>query len=118
MRAVYLPAFSAIGTFAAVITSAQRKKLRALAHHLEPVVMIGKQGLTPAVTSAADRALHDHELIKVRFLEFKDEKKSLTARLAESTRSEIAGILGHVAILYREHADPEKRKIDLGSQLT
>ena len=80
--------------------------------------MIGKQGLTPAVTAATDRALNDHELIKVRFLEFKDEKKSLTARLAESTHSEVAGVLGHVAILYREQSDPEKRKIDLGSHVT
>ena len=95
------------------MTSAQRKKLRALAHHLEPVVYIGKQGLTEAVIEKTDRSLNDHELIKVRFIEFKEEKKDLTAQLAEATNSELAGILGHVAILYREHEDPEQRKIDL-----
>ncbi len=94
-----------------MLTSSQRKKLRSLAHHLEPVVYIGKQGLTDAVVVAANRALNDHELIKVRFIEFKDEKRPLTDQLASSTGSEVAGILGHVAILYREHPDPESRKI-------
>jgi RNA-binding protein len=97
------------------MTSGQRKKLRSLAHHLEPVVYIGKQGLTDAVIAAADRAFDAHELIKVRFQEHKEEKRALTDQLAARTRSEIAGVLGHVAILYREHADPGKRKIALES---
>jgi len=95
------------------MTSSQRKQLRALAHHLEPVVYVGKQGLTQAVIDKTDKSLSDHELIKVRFVEFKEEKKDLTAQLAEATASEIAGILGHVAILYREHEDPEQRTIHL-----
>ncbi len=96
------------------MTSQQRKHLRGLAHHLDPVVMIGKQGLTDGIIAATAKALDAHELIKVRFLDFKEEKKDLTAELAEATASEIAGIIGHVAILYKEHPDPEKRKIDLG----
>ena len=95
------------------MTSQQRKQLRGLAHHLDPVVMIGKQGLTPGIVAAAAKALEAHELIKVRFLEFKDEKKELADQLAEATSSDLAGIIGHVAILYREHPDPEKRKIEL-----
>ncbi len=95
------------------MTSAQRKQLRALAHHLDPVVMIGKQGLTDAVTAATEQALDAHELIKVRFQEHKDEKGAITEQLAEATGSECAGIIGHIAILYRQHEDPEKRKIDL-----
>lgn len=95
------------------MTSAQRKRLRSLAHHLDPVVMIGKHGLTDTVISATNDALDAHELIKVRFLEHKDEKKALTEQLTEATRSELAGLVGHVAILYRQHEDPEKRKIDV-----
>lgn len=95
------------------MTSAQRKRLRSLAHHLDPVVMIGKHGLTDTVISATNEALDAHELIKVRFLEHKDEKKALTEQLTEATRSELAGLVGHVAILYRQHEDPEKRKIDV-----
>jgi RNA-binding protein len=96
-----------------MLTSAQRKKLRALAHHLEPVVYVGKHGLTDAVVAAARRALNDHELIKVRFIEFKDQKRSLTEQLASTTGSDVAGILGHVAMLYRQHPDPESRRIEL-----
>jgi RNA-binding protein len=95
------------------MTSQQRKQLRGLAHHLDPVVMIGKQGLTDGLIVAAAKALDAHELIKVRFLEFKDEKRGLTDQLAAATSSEIAGIIGHVAILYKQHPDPESRKIEL-----
>ena len=95
------------------LTSAQRKQLRKLAHHLDPVVIVGVNGVTESLVNAVDHALQSHELIKVRFNEFKDEKKDLTAQIAEKTKSQIAGILGHVAILYREHEDPEERKIKL-----
>lgn len=95
------------------MTSQQRKQLRSLAHHLDPVVMIGKQGLSPGIISATAKALDAHELIKVRFLEFKDEKHDLADRLAAATSSDLAGIIGHVAILYREHPDPERRAIVL-----
>jgi RNA-binding protein len=94
------------------LTSGQRKRLRAQAHHLDPVVYVGKQGFTDAVIQATDRALNDHELIKVRFIEFKEQKKELAAQLAEATRSELVGIVGHIAILFRQHPDPEKRRIE------
>ena len=94
-------------------TSAQRKYLRSLAHSLDPVVLIGHRGLTGAVVHAAYEALDAHELIKVRFNAHKDEKRALTAELAERTGAHVAGMIGHVAILYREHRDPEQRKIVL-----
>jgi RNA-binding protein len=95
------------------MTSAQRKQLRALAHHLDPVVFVGKQGLTDGVITAIVKALAAHELIKVRFLDCKEEKRELTDRISAATGSDIAGIIGHVAILYKEHPDPEKREIEL-----
>jgi RNA-binding protein len=96
-----------------MINSQQRKQLRGLAHHLDPVVMIGKAGLTEGVIAASAKALDAHELIKVRFLEFKDEKKDLAAQLAEATGSDIAGIIGHILILYKEHPEADRRKIEL-----
>ncbi len=95
------------------LTSGQRKYLRGLAHHLDPVVIVGKQGLTDAVTQATTEALDAHELIKIRFNEFKKEKKELTAHLAGETGSAVAGIIGHVAILYRPHPEEDKRRITL-----
>lgn len=95
------------------LNAGQRKFLRSQAHHLEPSVLIGRQGLTPTVLDSVDRALTAHELIKVRFNEHKDEKKSLSATIAEELGASLAGVIGHVAILYREHPEPEKRTIKL-----
>lgn len=97
------------------LTSAQRKHLRGLAHGLDPVVHVGQQGLTEAVLEEIDSALEAHELIKVRFVDFQEEKKSLSREIAENLDAHVAGTIGHVAILYRQHPDPEERRIRLPS---
>ena len=51
--------------------------------------------------------------MKVRFLEFKDEKKTLAVEIADRSKSEQVGMIGHIAIFYREQKDAEKRKIKL-----
>lgn len=90
------------------LTPRQRKTLKSLAHGLKPVVQIGQKGLTPAVLAAIARALDDHELIKVKFLDFKDEREALAAGIAADTAAHLVGIIGNIAIMYRrrEH-DPE-----------
>lgn len=95
------------------LTSAQRKQLRALAHHLQPVVYVGKQGLTDALVQAVDEALVSHELIKVKFNDFKGEKQAISEQIAAQTRASLAGIIGNIAILYRQHPEEEKRRIRL-----
>ena len=96
-------------------TGSDRKYLRQLAHPLKPLVQIGAAGVSDAVMAAIDTALSDHELIKIRYLDYKGEKKELTGDIAEKTGADIAGVIGHVAILYREAPDEEKRKIKLPS---
>jgi RNA-binding protein len=86
-----------------------------MAHHLEPVVIIGINGVTDTVIESVDKALEARELIKIRFNEFKKEKKELTAEIVEKTECGLAGILGHVAILYRPRRNKEKQKIKLKS---
>ena len=98
----------------AKLTGAQRKHLRGLAHALRPVVQIGKQGLTEAAIRQVDEALNDHELIKVQAAVPRAEKREVAARLASELDAEVAGQIGHVIILYREHPDPEQRSIELG----
>jgi RNA-binding protein len=95
------------------LTSSQRKRLRGLAHSLEPLVHVGKGGVTDELAAQLDRALDAHELVKVRFLEGKEEKRELVAELCRRTGAAEAGTVGHVAILYRGHADPEKRRVAL-----
>jgi len=85
--------------------------LRAIAHGLKPVVMIGRNGLNENLTTAVSAALNDHELIKVKFLEFKEEKNILAEEIAKLTGSELVGIIGNIAIFYRQHEDEQKRKI-------
>ncbi len=93
----------------------QRKYLRGFAHGLKPVVFIGQKGLTPEVLSSADKAFERHELVKVKFNDFKgkDEKTEISARIEEGTGSENVGMIGHTAIFYRQQEDPEKRRISL-----
>lgn len=95
------------------LKGSQRRRLRALAHSLKPVVMIGRNGLNEKLTAAISAALNDHELIKVKFLEFKEEKKDLAEEIAGVTRSELVGIIGNIAMLYRQQPDPQKRKIKI-----
>lgn len=95
------------------LTGSQRKYLRAAAHHLNPLVMVGKLGLTDALVRAAAEALDAHELIKVRFLDFKDRKRALTEEIARRTGAHIVGSVGHVFILYRQNPEEEKRVVTL-----
>ncbi|MBF0621771.1 MAG: ribosome assembly RNA-binding protein YhbY [Magnetococcales bacterium] len=95
------------------LTSAQKKSLRSMAHHLKPVVLVGSSGIKEQVIAALDEALEDHELVKVRFQDHKEEKKALTAQLVEETKAGLAGIVGHVAILYRPRKEAKDRTIVL-----
>ena len=98
------------------LTPAQRKQKRALAHHLDPVVLIGGEGLTPAVVKETDVALNAHGLIKVRV--FSDEREARESILAELTdRLNAAPIqhIGKLLVLWRpippkEKAEKEDRK--------
>ena len=93
----------------------QKKFLKGLAHSLKPVVFIGQKGLTRSLISSIHDALNTHELIKVKFVEFKEkqQKDSLAEAIQAETGCRLAGIIGHIAIFYRRQADPEKRKIQL-----
>ncbi|HXX48834.1 MAG TPA: YhbY family RNA-binding protein [Myxococcota bacterium] len=89
----------------------QRRHLRGLAHGLQPVVMIGKDGLSDAVVAKTEAELVAHELIKVRFGDWKDEKRELLGELAARTRAELVGLVGHVGILFRQNREPKKRRV-------
>ena len=95
------------------LSSADRKNLRALAHHLDPVCHLGKDGLTEAAVRSIMLALDAHELVKVKFQDFKSEKRSLSSRIEELTQSHLVGLIGNIAIFYRENPDAERRKISL-----
>lgn len=91
------------------LTSRQRSYLRGLAHALDPVVRMGRARVTPELAAEADRTLEAHELIKVRIdAEGSSTRRELAEELRSRTRSSIVGIIGKIAILYREREeDPE-----------
>lgn len=93
----------------------QRRHLRSLAHGLRPVVIVGEAGLSEAVVRALDRALLDHELVKVR-LRQPEDKKAMAAELAARGGAELCGLVGHTAILYRRH--PDRPRIQLPERAT
>ncbi len=95
------------------LKGSDRHYLRAIAHHLRPVVHIGKTGLTPRVLAAIDEALDHHELIKVRFQDYKAQKRELAQTITQASASEMIGAIGHVYMFYRQHSDPDKRTIPL-----
>jgi RNA-binding protein len=95
---------------APVLDARQRKQLRALAHHLEPIVRVGHAGATDAVVVQVAQALADHELIKVRLYEPED-KRALAAELALRSLSALCGLVGHTVILFRPR--PKQSKIAL-----
>ena len=97
------------------LKGSQRKYLRGLAHGMKPVVFIGKQGVVASVVGAIDEALETHELIKLRFIDFKEreQKEEISAMIERETSSECVGMIGHLAIFYRRQKDPQKRKITL-----
>jgi len=88
----------------------RRKQLRALAHHLEPIVKVGHAGVTEGVVDAIAQALLDHELIKVRLHEPED-KRAMARELAARTQATLCGLLGHTVILYRRH--PKRPRIGI-----
>jgi RNA-binding protein len=96
----------------------QRKYLRGLAHKTKPVVFIGQKGITEALNRSIDDALTAHELIKVKYIDFKEkEKKTEIAGIMEKTHDcEMVGMIGHTAIFFRQHPDEEKRKIAVPSR--
>jgi RNA-binding protein len=97
------------------ITGADRRHLRGLAHSLKPVVRIGDAGLTERVVVAVDAALDDHELIEVKIVADRAERKAIAEDVARRIGGELAGLVGQVAILYRPAVDPERRAIVLPS---
>lgn len=95
------------------LTQKQRQYLRKSAHDLKPIVQIGKNGLSDQLIDSVDQVLHTHELIKVKFNDFQDEKQEISEQIAGRTGAALVYVIGNTAILYRQSSDPEKRAVIL-----
>ena len=86
------------------LTGAQKRALKSRAQLLEAVIRIGQSGVTDALLQSLDNALSQHELVKVRFADFKEERKSIAPQLAERTSSALIQQVGNVAVFFRRKA--------------
>ena len=90
------------------LTGKQIRFLRGLGHHLQPVVMIGKDEISNQVRKAVDEALTTHELIKVKLQDgCLLDRKEVAEQLSAATGSQVAQILGKTILLYRQAEEPE-----------
>jgi RNA-binding protein len=88
------------------LTEPQRKYLRRLGHDRNPIVLVGQGGISPNLVAELDRALSDHELVKVRArVGDRSTRDTILQELAVSTGSEIVQRIGHVALYYRRNPD-------------
>lgn len=87
------------------------RRLKSLAQKLEPILSLGKSGASDAFLKSLDEALDQHELVKIRFAAFKDERKALAPQLAAKTNSHLVWVLGHIAVFYRQQPDEAKRRV-------
>lgn len=95
------------------ITSKQRKILEKAAHNLDPIVIIGQNGVTKSLVQMVSDSLKAHELIKVKFNEYKEDRAEYANNIALQTDSTLVRIIGNIAIFYKESEDPQKRKIKI-----
>ena len=94
------------------LTSAEKRALKAKAQLLEPVVKLGHAGMTDAFIKSMDSALALHQLVKMKFTDFKDQKHELAPQIAEKTQSTIVMQVGNVAVYYRPKAPPAAEQSD------
>ncbi len=96
------------------LTGADRRALRALGNRLEPVVFVGREGISETVLGAIDEAHRHAELIKVKVLDTcAQPRKAVGAELESRSESTLVQVLGRTMLLYRR--DPEKPRISLPS---
>jgi len=91
----------------------ERAELRAKAHHLDPTVHVGQQGLTPTLITSLDDALRTRELVKVKLGVKGDVKPTDVANsLALATNSAVVQVIGRTATLFRENPELERKRDD------
>jgi len=98
-----------------MLTSRQRGYLSGLASSIRPTVMIGKEGASEGVERALKAEFAHRELVKLRFIDGKDERNEISRDLAVRSGSELVRVIGCVAVFYKRADEAERRLIELPS---
>ena len=91
------------------LTQEQKKQFKSIGHHLKPVVIVADNGLTEGVMAELERAVNDHELIKVQFrITDRDDRRSIIDELCTNSSCELVQVIGKMALIYRKNPRPNK----------
>lgn len=86
------------------LTPEQKKQYKSIGHHLKPVLIVAENGLTEGVLAELERALSDHELIKIKLnILDRDERIELIGELCKTGRADLVQIIGKMALIYRKN---------------
>lgn len=97
-----------------VLDQATRRRFKQIAHHLSPVVLVGEQGVSDALVAETERALRDHELIKVRIAAGEREQRAeLIDALAGACGAQVVQRIGKICVLFRRNPEPNPKLSNL-----
>ena len=85
------------------LTQEQKKQYKSIGHHLKPVLIVADNGLTEGVLAEFERALNDHELIKIKLaVTEREDRRALIDELCASSKAELVQVIGKMALIYRK----------------
>ena len=92
----------------------QRREFRAIAHNLKPVIIVGDKGLSEGLRDELERALNDHELIKIKVAsQDRDARQEAINALCESSGAELVQTIGKIAVILRRASKPNPKLSNL-----
>lgn len=92
------------------LATQDKKHFRTIAHNLSPVVTIAQKGLTESVNEEIERALSEHELIKIKiFAADRESRRDLTLQICETAKADLIQSIGNVAVIFRAAKSPNPR---------
>ncbi|AYC31646.1 ribosome assembly RNA-binding protein YhbY [Pseudomonas cavernae] len=91
------------------LTQEQKKQYKSIGHQLKPVLIVADNGLTEGVLGELERALNDHELIKVQLrIAEREDRLAVISELCQASRADLVQVIGKMALLYRKNPKPNK----------
>lgn len=91
------------------LSNADKKQFRKIGHGLNPIVTIAEKGLTDNIRQEIDRALEEHELIKIKLIAGREDKQALTDTICADFKAECVQSIGHVILVYRGAKKPDPK---------
>ncbi|MBE0486117.1 ribosome assembly RNA-binding protein YhbY [Marinobacter sp.] len=96
------------------LSAEQRREYRAIAHNLKPVIIVGDKGLSEGLQEELDRALNDHELIKIKIAsQDREARQEAIKVLCESSKAELVQTIGKIAVILRRSKKPNPKLSNL-----